>query len=62
MTHGFGAVRSTVRRRYEAQVGLHQRYLDRHDATGADARRSGRQLRWYGAALLGDLLPGDHRR
>jgi hypothetical protein len=44
-------------------VLLQQRYLDRHDSTGADGRAAARQLRWSGSALVGDFLPpADDRR
>jgi hypothetical protein len=46
-----------IRRTYENQVHLQQRYLDRNDTGGRDAVRTGRQLRWSGATLVGDLLP-----
>jgi hypothetical protein len=38
-------------------VLLQQRYLDRHDVTGAEARAAVRRLRWSGSVLVGDLLP-----
>jgi hypothetical protein len=46
-----------VRRTWSAQVLLQQRYLDRHDVTGAEARAAVHQLRWSGSMLVGDLLP-----
>ena len=51
------AVLARLRRAWSAQVLLQQRYLDRHDLTGAEARDAVRQLRWSGPVLLGDLLP-----
>jgi hypothetical protein len=53
-----------LRRTWSAQVLLQQRYLDRHDVTGAEARAALRELRWSGSVLVGDLLPpaGGQRR
>lgn len=46
-----------IRRTYEGQVHLQQRYLERNDAGGREAVRAARRLRWSGETLVGDLLP-----
>jgi hypothetical protein len=47
----------TVRRLWETQVRLQQRYLERNDAGGLEARSAVRWLRWSGDRLVGDVLP-----
>jgi hypothetical protein len=46
-----------LRQVWSTQLLLQQRYLDRHDVTGAEARAATRQLRWSGSVLIGDRLP-----
>ncbi len=47
----------SVRRVWETQVRLQQRYLERTAVGGVEGLRSARWLRWSGQRLVGDLLP-----
>ena len=59
---GVRAWADRVRELYANQVRLQQRYLDRNDRTGAEARTATHRLRWSGDVLVGDLLPGSDPR
>ena len=55
MAHVLTALRRAVAR----QVALQERYVARHDLSGAETLAATRALRWRDGRLVGQVLPPD---